>query len=54
MTRVFDAYAAFYDALYREKNYASEVDFILEMIGHRDSASRDVGRFGVRNRRACI
>lgn len=32
MNSVFDTYAAFYDALYREKCYTREVDFVRTMI----------------------
>lgn len=30
---VFDLYAAYYDLLYRDKDYASEVDYLLGLIG---------------------
>ena len=32
MTRVFDSYAAYYDLLYADKNYASEVAYCLALL----------------------
>ncbi len=32
MSKVFDAYAAYYDLLYRDKDYAAEIDYIHSLI----------------------
>jgi SAM-dependent methyltransferase len=34
MTEVFDAYSAYYDLLYKEKDYAGEVEYILSLLAN--------------------
>ena len=33
MSAVFDAYAAYYDLLYGDKNYVAEADYLHALIG---------------------
>src|SRR5689334_14177328 len=33
MSQVFDAYAAYYDLLYRDKNYAEEARYVQSLLG---------------------
>lgn len=41
MTKVFDAYANYYDLLYRDKDYAAEAEYVASLIRKSDpSASR--------------
>ncbi|QIK36954.1 class I SAM-dependent methyltransferase [Caldichromatium japonicum] len=43
---VFDAYAAYYDLLYRDKDYAAEVDYVHALIKHYVPAGRDLLELG--------
>ena len=41
MSRVFDAYAGYYDLLYRDKDYAAEAEYVASYIrGHAPKAKR--------------
>lgn len=43
---VFDAYAAYYDLLYRDKDYAAEVDYVHALIKHHAPAAQDLLELG--------
>lgn len=43
---VFDAYAAYYDLLYQEKDYAAEAKYIHSLIQHYRANSSDILEFG--------
>ena len=32
MSKVFDSYAAYYDLLYKDKDYKLEVDYIVKLL----------------------
>lgn len=43
---VFDLYAAYYDLLYRDKDYAGEVDYLLGLIGEAAPQARSILELG--------
>jgi len=46
MNDVFDAYAAYYDLLYRDKNYAGEAEYVDRLIRRYASNARNVLELG--------
>lgn len=46
MTEVFDAYAAYYDLLYRDKDYASEAEFVSALVQKYSPGARQLLEFG--------
>lgn len=43
---VFDAYSRYYDLLYRDKDYAAEVDYICSLLNRYGVRGRDILEFG--------
>ena len=43
---IFDAYAAYYDLLYRDKDYAGEADYVHDLIQRHRPGTRDVLELG--------
>ncbi|NCC30460.1 MAG: class I SAM-dependent methyltransferase [Chloroflexia bacterium] len=43
---IFDAYAAYYDLLYRDKDYAGEAAYVNELIQRHAPGARDILEFG--------
>ncbi len=46
MSQVFDAYAAYYDLLYRDKDYAGEVDYLHALIRKHAPEANDLLELG--------
>jgi SAM-dependent methyltransferase len=46
MNEVFDAYAAYYDLLYRDKNYTGEATYVNDLIRARSPAAKDILELG--------
>ncbi len=46
MTQVFDAYAAYYDLLYRDKDYSGEAIFVRDLLLQRSVESGDILELG--------
>jgi SAM-dependent methyltransferase len=44
--QVFDAYSRYYDLLYRDKDYAAEVEYIDNLLQHHGLAGRELLEFG--------
>ena len=40
--KVFDAYAAYYDLLYRDKDYAGEAAYVLSLLAERGGMCADL------------
>ena len=46
MSKVFDSYAAYYDLLYRDKDYKLEVDYIVKLLKKYKVSSGDILELG--------
>jgi SAM-dependent methyltransferase len=46
MTEVFDAYSAYYDLLYKEKDYAGEVEYILSLLANQGVTEGEILELG--------
>lgn len=46
MTKVFDAYAAYYDLLYRDKDYAGEAEYVRNMLAQHGVTSGSILELG--------
>ena len=46
MNKVFDAYAAYYDLLYQDKDYAGEASYVAGLIRHHHPAAKDLLELG--------
>lgn len=46
MTQVFDAYARYYDLLYRDKDYAAEAEFVAAQLRRHQPAGRRILELG--------
>lgn len=46
MTRVFDAYARYYDLLYRDKDYAGEAQYVASLIEKHNPAAKRILELG--------
>ena len=46
MTAVFDAYAAYYDLLYRDKDYAAEADYVCTLLQKHAPGARQLLELG--------
>ncbi|QIL21427.1 class I SAM-dependent methyltransferase [Thermomonas sp. HDW16] len=46
MTEPFDAYAAYYDLLYQDKDYAADASYILELLSEQDIRSGSILELG--------
>jgi len=46
MTRVFDAYAAYYDLLYRDKDYAGEAQYVHALLARHGVSSGEILELG--------
>jgi SAM-dependent methyltransferase len=46
MTDIFDKYSLYYDLLYKDKNYAEEVDYVVNLIGEHRSLPKAILELG--------
>ena len=46
MTSIFDAYASYYDLLYRDKDYAGEAEYIASLLRKRNPTARNILELG--------